>query len=217
MRNYISNIGGLSVYYPFNETSGNALNLAPSTIGTLDGTVTGATQGASGAVGNAYSFGGDGDRVAVTGFTPTTTFSFAFAMKRNGTQDTNDRVIDQASGGPTRGWHVGFDASQNLEFNSWNNGGVSQSLDYGTIGDNTWVVVGASMNGSSTKLYLNGVEVNSGGGNNFGSGVIANLQFAARSGGSSNPFNGSIQHFIASTNTLWSAETHAQFSLFFLT
>lgn len=66
LSSYIQSLSGLVAYYPLDETSGNALNKAPATIGTLDGTVTGATQGQPGQSGLAYSFDGVNDEVALT-------------------------------------------------------------------------------------------------------------------------------------------------------
>lgn len=65
LTSYITGLSGLVAYWPLNETSGNALNLAPETIGTLDGVVSGATQGVDGQFGKAYSFDGSDDDVEV--------------------------------------------------------------------------------------------------------------------------------------------------------
>lgn len=65
LETYIKSLSGLIAYYPLNETSGNAINQAPATIGTLNGTVTGATQGVDGLVGKAYSFDGVNDEVVL--------------------------------------------------------------------------------------------------------------------------------------------------------
>lgn len=211
----IRSLPGLIAYYPLNETSGDAINRAPATFGQYDGTVSNATQGADGAVGKAYSFDGVGDRVIITEIAPAATFSFVCAFKRNGAPDANDRIIDQASGGPTRGWHVGFDASGNVELNTWNDSGISQSLDFGTINDDEWVVLGATASGSAITLYLNGVEVATSGGNNFGTGVIADLQFGCRSGGTNNPMAGSLQHIAIGSGVEWSAAQHAKIANFF--
>ena len=63
---YIKSLSGLVAYYPLNETEGNAINRAPATFGTLNGTVTGATQGVNGLLGKAYSFNGTSDLVTVS-------------------------------------------------------------------------------------------------------------------------------------------------------
>lgn len=57
----VKKLPGLIGYYPLSELSGNALNYAPATIGTMKGTVTDAVQGASGVVGRAASFDGADD------------------------------------------------------------------------------------------------------------------------------------------------------------
>ena len=213
----ITNLPGLLAYYPLNETSGSAINRAPATYGSYNGTVSNATQGAAGSIGKAYSFDGSGDRVIVTSIAPAATFSFMLAFKRNGDADANDRMIDQASGGPTKGWHIQVDADGNLALKTWNDSGASLSLNFGVVADGEWVVIGGSIGASESKLYLNGSEVASGGGNSFGTGVTADLQFGCRSGGTSNPMSGSLQHVAIGSNVEWTPAAHAEIASFFLT
>lgn len=208
---------GLTVYYPMNELTGtSSVNNAPATLGTLNGTISNTLVGQPGNMGKAYYFDGAGDRVIVTGLVPADTFSFAILYKRDGNPDANDRILDQASGGPTRGWHLGIDANGNVGLRTWNNGGASLSLDFGIIADGEWAVLSGSIGASSSEIYLNGVEIDSGGGNSFGSGVIADLQLGARSGGTSNAFKGFLQHFALASGVKWTPEVHAKFSAFFL-
>ena len=216
-KRYIKSLSGLYAYYPLNDTSGDAINNAPSTLGTLNGTQTGATQSVEGRVGKSYGFGGDGDRVVINSLVPTTTFSFFCAFKKNGTPDANDRLLDQASGGPTRGWDIVLNSDNTATFHTWNNSGVALTLQFGTIPDNQWVTLAGSIGASASKLYLNGVEVASGGGNNFGSGVIAALNMMTRSGGSNNPAKGNLQHVAIANNVEWSAAIQAKLASFFLT
>src|SRR3990167_5697586 len=66
----------------------------------LDGTITGATQGADGQVGKAYSFDGVDDYIIFTGLDPSAdSFSIGFLMKRNGALDVSDRIFDQQDSG----------------------------------------------------------------------------------------------------------------------
>ena len=68
LSNYIKHLSGLVAYYPLDEVSGStAYNKAPTTQGTFNGTITGATVGQAGKVGRAYSFDGTGDYIT-TGF-----------------------------------------------------------------------------------------------------------------------------------------------------
>lgn len=63
--NYIRSLNPVA-YYPLNEERGAlALNHAPATLGTLNGTITGATIGQAGKVGKAYSFDGLNDVVTL--------------------------------------------------------------------------------------------------------------------------------------------------------
>lgn len=213
----IKRLPGLLAYYPLNEGTGTvAKNYAPATIRTLNGTISNALVGQSGNVGRSYYFDGVGDRVTVTGLVPSATFSFIMLYKRDGAPDANDRIIDQASGGPTRGWHVGIDANGNVGLRTWNNGGAALSLDFGIIADGEWAVLGGSIGASGSVLYLNGVEIDTGAGNSFGSGVIADLQIGARSGGTSSAYKGYVQHLAIGSGVEWTAEQHAKISAFFL-
>ena len=66
LQSYIKSLSGLVAYYPMDETSGTtAVNQAPDTLGTLDGTITGATINQAGQSGTAYSFDGVNDIVTV--------------------------------------------------------------------------------------------------------------------------------------------------------
>lgn len=55
---YITALSGLVVYYPMNETSGNAVNYAPATIGTLPGVNTGIVYNQAGQAGGSYQYNG---------------------------------------------------------------------------------------------------------------------------------------------------------------
>ena len=215
--NAISSLPGLLAYYPLNETSGNAINRAPATFGLYNGTVSNATQGAAGSIGNAYSFDGSGDRVIIPSIVPAATFSFILAFKRNGAQANSDRIIDQASGGPIKGWHIGFDAGGDIDFQSWNDSGTSLGMTFGSVADGEWVVLGGSIGPTASVLYLNGSEIATGGGSTFGAGIVADLQFGCRSGGTSNPVTGSLQHVAIGSGVQWSAAAHLQVASFFLT
>jgi len=60
---YLESLSGLVGLWSYNETSGNLINLAPATIGSLDGVPAGPTQGATGPGGDAglsYSYDGGG-------------------------------------------------------------------------------------------------------------------------------------------------------------
>lgn len=79
-------------YYELESATANqALDSVGSNIGTVtDATVT------SGLFGNAYYFGGDGDRVnlnAVIGVRPTGTFTTAFWMKTANTDQNNKQIL----------------------------------------------------------------------------------------------------------------------------
>lgn len=104
LQNYIKSLIGLVAYYPLDETSGNAINHAPATLGTLDGTVTGATQGVAGQSGNAYSFDGVNDAVSIPyhiSYSTSQPFSWGFLAKISSTEDTGSHTIVGAREGGT--------------------------------------------------------------------------------------------------------------------
>lgn len=99
----ISALPGLVAYYPLNETSGNAINQAPATFGTLNGTVTGATQGVAGQIGNAYSFDGVNDYIDTNyapNFSASDKYTFNFLLKaptQGSTKDLFGSVAEQGA------------------------------------------------------------------------------------------------------------------------
>ena len=196
-------------------TGTTARNYAASSKGNHNGSVSNVTIGQSGRYGRSYSFDGNGDRVIVTTISPNATFSFVMAFKRNGVPDVNDRILDQAGSGPTRGWHIGLAADGTIQFRTWNNGGAQLSLDFGIVADGEWCIIGGSIGASGSKLYLNGVEVANGAGNSFGSGIVADLQLGARSGGVSNAMAGYLQHVAIGSNVEWNAAIHKELARFF--
>ena len=96
LQSYIKSLSGLVAYYPMDETSGTtAVNQAPDTLGTLDGTITGATINQAGQSGASYSFDGVNDDV-LTGYGPTILstddFSILFLAKISSTGNTGGYI-----------------------------------------------------------------------------------------------------------------------------
>lgn len=124
---YIKSLSGLVAYYPLDETSGDAINHAPATFGTLNGTVTGATQGAAGQVGLAYAFDGENDEV--TGITNSLTGAFTFVCLFNRMDDNPNWILGQDSGTQKIGF---FGGTLNINlFVRVVNGGSNLSVDIG--------------------------------------------------------------------------------------
>lgn len=103
---YLRKLPKLLAYYPLRESSGNAINYAPLTHGTLAGTVTGASQGIVGQTDYAYHFDGINDTVTFPVSIPTDKLTIGFLYRRRGRQTANDRVLDWAAGGPSGGFEI---------------------------------------------------------------------------------------------------------------
>lgn len=205
VKTYIINLPDLIAYYPLNELSGNAINRAPSTFGTYNGVVTSTTQGVAGKLGRAYSFDGIDDGVLVTGLIPTLPLSvIVFVNQSKG--DVNDRILDQASGGPINGWNVGVGGSNNFQISIWDGAGNTANVNYlPTINNDTWYLLGVSISATSLRTYLNGVYTgNQDTSVDIGT-VTANLSFGKRTAGS-NFWKGLLQHIAIFNRSLAATE-----------
>lgn len=103
---YISNLPDIKAYYPLNEFSGEIINYAATTKGTLNGSATGAARGISGKIDKACHFDGLNDYATFPVQIPTNALTVGFLYRRRGRQDSNDRVLDWAAGGPSGGFEV---------------------------------------------------------------------------------------------------------------
>jgi hypothetical protein len=111
---YIKSLSGLLAYWPLNELSGNALNQAPASFGTLPGTVTGATQGVEGQVGRAYDFDGN-DKVAFgNNLLSNTVVSVFFIFRPQANSTSNQETI--FGYGNTRWFFIYGNTTTNFRF-----------------------------------------------------------------------------------------------------
>lgn len=81
LKDVIKKMPNLIVYFPLNELSGNAINNAPANINSLNGTVTGTTQGAASGMGRAYSFNGTNNDVTIGTIGTLDNFTIGFLLK----------------------------------------------------------------------------------------------------------------------------------------
>ena len=116
---YILSLPDLVAYYPLNETSGDAINQAPATKGTLNGTITGATQGVAGQVGRAYSFDGVNDQITMDLWAAVNTnITMGTICKTNDLAEGRQSIISNGGGsGGNRGYSLVI------------NGGVTPTTD----------------------------------------------------------------------------------------
>lgn len=165
LKQYIKHLPGLVAYYPLNETAGaTAYNKAPATLGTLNGTTTGATIGQAGQVGRSYSFDGVGDRVDFTaGITRTAGQPFsAFTMFKTALTDQYVYILGIRNGsGAGDLWKIGVSNSAfKYEYDSTGNGGTVTPNPAVTFNDSRWHMAVLVYDGSSIKGYFDGADVN---------------------------------------------------------
>jgi len=174
----IRHLDGLLFYWPFDELSGDAINQAPNTLGTLAGTVDGATQGEVGVKGMAYDFDGNDDVEVVdnASLSPSTTgaFSVSFLMA------PSVLVYSDSTGSLPEGPYVNFlgkgVANQHewtfrihdetgtkanmVSFYVWplvGTGGKSADITSIPIVINDWLHIVGTYDGTNVYIYRNGV------------------------------------------------------------
>lgn len=164
LSNYIKHLPNLVAYYPLNETDGStAYNKAPATLGTLNGSVTGATIGQQGKVGKAYSFDGVGDYIEIADnpiirFNATDFTVLAFT-KRNGDQPNSPTaIVDKETG--VAAWGFWMDANAPSKLWYWTSGSSNRKSTI-AVSNNTWNLVGltvqyAASNNDTVSFYING-------------------------------------------------------------
>ncbi|MDQ3159354.1 MAG: LamG domain-containing protein [bacterium] len=154
LSSYIKSLSGLVAYYPLDETSGNAINQAPATLGTLNGTVSGATQGVAGQSGKAYSFDGVNDKIEIP-FTRTDSEGTLLALiKPTSLQESVVvNILQQATNDQILRITLGIGGSLGILLKS--------SVDFyratgGTYAANNWYLIALTNSASGNKLYING-------------------------------------------------------------
>ena len=160
LASYIESLSGLVAYYPLNETSGDAINQAPATIGTMNGTVSGATQGQAGQSGLAYSFDGVNDAVTVldnNSLDLTTGFSlFAIVNPVSFGENNLGRIISK--------WVT--NSGYGLTTNATNSvlvmikdAATSTNSNNNAVTTGSWQLLGAAYTGSNINYFKNNTGV----------------------------------------------------------
>lgn len=217
----ILSLPGLVAYYPFNETSGNAINRAPSTFGSFNGTVTGATQGTPGLVGKAYSFDGTNDEVSfgdVPAISDATTLSGVAIVKTNNL--TADHNIFGNGTGASAGFNffaddVGSVSGRTNTFNIviFDSGGQNCRVEGATNANlGNFIMVGFSFTANVANglhLYINGTEDANSPVTSANVDDVGNSNNAVKAGQNASgaqDMNGLVQHVIFCTSALSSAQ-----------
>lgn len=155
---FIKHLPGLVAYYPLNEVAGTiAKNKAPSTFGTLDGTISGATIGQPGKVGRAYSFDGINDRVAITNNAVLNTSRITVGAIFSGTvASTDDQIYTKDNTNTSRLFQFRRQGNV-LSFIPFNAGSNSSITGSTVLAVDTLYFGVATWDGTTINLYLNGV------------------------------------------------------------
>jgi len=164
----IVNLPGLRAYYPLNEDSGNAINRAPATYGSFNGTVSGALQGQAGQVGKSYDLDGSDDFINCnsTAILPANTEACSiFAIIKSNNTDAIQNIIGNKRDSTTLGWHLKISTNNRLEFGFYTGSLFSEGTNrsWGDteelgVADDTWVFVGVTFDGFTAKFYVDDTE-----------------------------------------------------------
>lgn len=155
--NYLVNWPNLLAYYPMGEASGDVINRAPASLGTLNGTPSGVTQGVAGQVGNGVSFPGTSANVTIgsIGFGTAGTIGFLC----NFDTDLTSKYFFDATTGTRYLFYKRADAGYGFYLNGVNIVDASTPLN-GLINDSQWTLVlltwDNSLGSNKQAYYKNG-------------------------------------------------------------
>lgn len=165
MQREMMRIPGLLAYYPFNEASGDAINRAPGSFGTFNGTVSGATQGATGLINTAYSFDGINDVVSTPEREYTSTSRLSLVALVNPSSLATFHTIMAKRSGSSASFQVRLggtvSGNGNLIF-TWTAATVFQNYENGPqFSTSTWALLGINFDWNSpgtVSYYKNGTK-----------------------------------------------------------
>lgn len=146
---------GLLGYWPLNEATGNVINIANDTIGTLDGTNTGATVGQTGQVGRAYSFDGNNDFISIADndvLDGMANVSILFMLSVPDTSVFQKLFFKNAA------YDFGINDGGRI-FGELNSIGNPGTWDDTIIDDGAWRMFCITYDGATMRMYINGSEV----------------------------------------------------------
>lgn len=197
---YIKSLSGLFDYYPMNEKSGTtAINQAPATKGTLDGTISGATINQAGLVGPAYSFDGVNDNVDLGNNsqfevgTGSITFGFIF-YQRNSTTAKFPFSTRSTSAGTSAGYEIIINSgvSGDIQVRSANGTAQTTAPVINAATDRWHLAIGIiDRNANQISLYVDKLNISQTALSTTSIGNSQTPRFGERGG---NYFNDSLQH-----------------------
>ena len=143
-------------YWPLWEQSGTqAKNYAPSTMGTLDGTTTGATIGQTGQAGKAYSFDGTNDKITISDnslLEGMATVSIQFIAK------IPDTAVARKIFFKNGVFDFGINGGGQI-FGELNGIGNPGTWDDTVVDDDIWRIYHVTYDGATMRMYINGSEI----------------------------------------------------------
>ncbi len=150
---YIQSLSGLVAYYQMDEASGNAINTAPDTIGTLDGTNSNITYSTPGQVGDSYTYNGTTSQTVVANnaaLQVTTGLTLGAIIRRDVTLNVENGISTKTF------YNLILNSSGNirLEIEAM---GYTSVLSNGVVPSETWTYVIATYDMVNLKIYMNGV------------------------------------------------------------
>lgn len=163
---YITRLPGLQGYYPLWEIDGStAYNHAPATRKTQDGAITGATKGVVGKIGKAYNFVAGSSQYVDLGTSTNlqllTNFSIGAIVKTGSDITSTQTILNRGKNGSNARDYIFNVASSKLNLQRSDGGSFPTVSGNSTLSTSTYYFFGASFNGTTGIVYVNGVSDNS--------------------------------------------------------
>ena len=208
LKGLINSMSGLVTYLPMDGLNGTVVNQSPNN--TNPGVASNITL-ADGKVGKSFAFNGTNSGVALSNTTfPSTDFSVLCLVKRSGTQEASDRLIDYAAGGPDGGFDILFPTGNvnKLRLGIWNTTVLEASISTDAdLTDGQWYLVVGTYTANSAKFYLNATQQGATDTAVTCSAPAAqSVNIGKRSAAGTNYFTGNIQHFALFSRVLTQQE-----------
>ncbi len=155
LSNYIKNSSGLIAYYPLDETEGAvAFNRAPETLGSLNGSISGAELGVEGLVGTAFSFDGNNDVIEIANtdiLDITGEITISALVKPDASLNAENGILSKTMYNAI----LNADGKARFELEA---GGYTNFLSDQTLAADTWYLVVMTYDSENMRTYINGVE-----------------------------------------------------------
>lgn len=203
----ITNIPGLLAYYPLNESSGNAINRAPSSLGSYNGTLAGdITQGVAGQLGNSYLFGATNSTITTGLDITNASFSIFFIFKSDypSSADNVRGILNKREN--DNEWRITTNNSRVLNFTGWSDSvTTTKSTNTAALTIGQWYGVLITYDGTTSSIYLNGGTPATGSSGDPIQDTAAVVIMGRESNDSDRYFSGNLQHVAIYSSVLTQA------------